>query len=59
MLLPLAEIFFPFSMKIQIIIQLDLLIKMSDLVTKELNGPNTSLTALFDLRLPVNCGTLR
>lgn len=58
MLLPLAEIFF-FSIKIQTIIQLDLLIKMSDLVTKELNRPNVPLTALFDLILHVNCGTLR
>lgn len=45
----LSWIFFPFCVKIQIIILSGLLINMSGLVIKELNRPNASLTALFDL----------
>lgn len=52
-------------MKIQIIMQLDFfffflwpsdrLIKMYGPVTNELSRPNTTLTALFDITVPVNC----
>ena len=51
-LLRLAGInFCPFSMKIQIMMQSDVLIKMNGLVTKELNRPNTSLTTLSEIRI--------
>lgn len=40
--------FFPFSMKIQIMMQLNLWIKMYGLVPKEWNRPHVSLTALLD-----------
>lgn len=47
----LAGIFFAFSMKIQIIMQSNLLIKMYGLVTKEWNRPHASLTALLDVMI--------
>lgn len=43
--------FSPFSMKIQIIMQSNLLIKIYGLVTKEWDRPHASLTALFDIMI--------